>query len=47
MDDEHATHVVGSRRARDIVNVEAGYCRRDDLCVSVDDRMMNQRYEKV
>jgi hypothetical protein len=47
MDDEHAAQVVGSRRARDIVNVEAGYCRRDDLCVSVDDRMMNQRYEKV
>src|SRR5208282_343223 len=47
MDDEHAAHVVGSRGARDIVNVEAGYRRGNGLGVAVYDRMMNQRYEKI
>ena len=47
MHDEHAAHVVGSRRARDIVDVEAGDRRGDGLGVAIDDRMMNQRYEEV
>ena len=47
MHHEHASNVVGSRRARDVVNVEAGDCRGDGLGISVDDRVVNQRYDKI
>ena len=47
MHHEHAAHIVGARRARDIVDIEAGDRRGDALGVTIDDRMMNQRYEKI
>src|ERR1700731_2961125 len=47
MHDEDTAYVVGSRRARDVMNVEAGDRRGYDLTVAIDDRMVNQRYEKV
>src|SRR5260370_9700393 len=47
MHDEHAAHLVGARRARDIVDVETGDRRSDALGVAIYHRMMNQRYEKV
>src|SRR5215469_8977477 len=47
MHDEDGARVVGSGRARDIVDIKAGDRRRDDLGVTVEHRMMNQRYEQV
>ena len=40
-------HAVGARRARDVVDVEAGDRGGNDPPLAVDDRMMNQREEEI
>ena len=47
MDDEYSARFIGTRRARDIVNVEAGDCRRHDRPVAINHWMMDQRDVKI